>query len=554
MAAARQDRPALAPGRAFGPAPMAGGMRVARALAGLDGLAGWILPDRRHSPARSRVAEIARMHLAGDGDGSVASVAVAATALLRRRAVEMSDPRCRADALIVAAAALAETGRRVHVVSLSGAKSMHLAERAGDTLRRLGLAFEAVADDADLDARSQAFRKPVVFASVARLAQDWLRDQVEASRGSRGARGHVRRLGARKDQLPALLPADADALVDDADLAMLEAVRPVRFAGEADPGLGRICADQAFAILSMLVRERHYSIDPATLRIRLTAEGRERVATFAMLFGGAWADPGWREETIHAAIAIRDLFRSETDYRVENGTVILNRAVSGARVEPSIPDLVAAKEGLRSGTGLPHLSDTRRMFLGYARLGATGMGLGELRDELALAYGLRVSGRGAQATPAPPSVHRDRGALIAALAGWRGDPEHTWAWAPAPEDAADLPGDLRACRLLAGDELFAATGAPGLIVQVGAAPRSREARIAAAFPAAGHAAFVSPDDALWRIFEQRAPALERLRASPGVASYRAAQAALADASRKRRMAHLRSVKYFDRVLSFLGET
>ncbi len=481
------------------------------------------------------------------------STARAAFAMLHRAIVNIDEHDLRTDAIVIAAAAAASEGRQVHVVCLSSARARAAHDRAGGTLHALGLQSAVIDDGADYDLRSEGYRCRIVFLSVARLAQDLLRDQVEAASQIVGRRASVRRLASRINQTPPLVPEQALALVDDADLVMLEALRPVKFAETADPVDGRRYADQAFAILSALDPEVHYRIDPSTLRILLTAEGTARTETFAMLFGGAWADPVWRDETILSAIAIRDMFRDTTDYRIENGTIRLNRGLGSGGAEPSIPQLIAAKERLPAATGAAYLSDTRRTFARYKALGGAGAGVDALRKEFAYSYGLRVVGRAGYDPLPPPAICSNRDALRRALGGLLVQPNVTLIWAPTRDDAADLPPALAACRLLVGEDAFGVIDDPACVIQIAAAQANWERRIRQSFPRARHHAFVCPGDGVFRLIDPEDRHLAAFARHPDLPRYRAAQQALARAASEKRLAHLRSESYFSNVLGFLGE-
>ncbi|KEO50938.1 hypothetical protein TP2_13700 [Thioclava pacifica DSM 10166] len=482
-------------------------------------------------------------------------LATAAAAMLSGQLADLHAPEDRADALILAACARALAGEKVHVITHHETRARSLSERAEAALLELGLDCAAIGDADDIDTRTQGYARPIVFATFGRLAQDRLRDRVEIAAQAASLRTSVRRLSYRAALLPALMPHRAAALVDDADLVLIERPRPVRFAAENTISLGRIYADQAFAILASLIRDRHYTIDPVTSRIRLEQSGEMRIETFAVLFGGAWADPDWREETVLAALAVRDLFTQPRDYRVENGRIELRRGSAEGGLEPSIPDLIAAKEGLLGGFGVAHLADMRRTLSAYDSLGGTGLGLARYREELRKGHGLRVSGQSGAAShfPSTPSVFATRAQARDALAGLLVTPEHSLIWAPNPEDAAELPPQIAACNLLTGDEIFSCEALPAVLVQTGAAPAGWELRLRASFPHAQHFAFASPEDGVFGALEESDPARARMRAAPDATSYRAAQEALARALKAQRLSLLRSQSYFDRILSFLGD-
>ncbi|MCL7466540.1 hypothetical protein [Phaeovulum sp. NW3] len=483
----------------------------------------------------------------GAGAAEARGLARAAAAMLSGRLAELSEARDRTDALLLAAAARALAGEKVHVVTQCEARAKTLGARAAGFLDGLGLGHTALADGADLDTRSAAYARPVVFASLGRLAQDRLRDRVEGAARRTQALGSVRRLSGRAALLPPLMPPRAAALVDDADLVLIERPRPVRFAPENAIALGRVYADQAFAILSSFLRDQHYAIDPVTARIRLTPIGEMRAETFAVLFGGAWNTPAWRNETLLAALAVRDLFTPPGDYRIENGAVVLRRGTGQGGIEPSIPDLIAAKEGLPGGLGIAHLADARRTLAAYDSLGGAGLGLLDYRAELRKGHGLRIWGRATRPARPQHRVFATRSDLVHALGGLLLPPD-ALIWAPTRADADRMPPSR--VRVITGDALFHSDAAPSVVVQAGAATPAWELRLRSSFPQARHFGYVSAADGLFSLPEAGDTAFVR----PDLRSYRAAQAAVARQLAAQRLAALQSQGYFDRILGFLGET
>ena len=107
----------------------------------------------------------------------------------------------------------------------------------------------------------------------------------------------------------ALIRGEPFAFVDDADLLMIEVPRPIGFGSDPEDDANRLRAEEAFVVLRGLTSGTHYTVDASTRRIRLTAKGEAILDLAATLFEGPWLRLHWREETILAALTIRDFFQ-----------------------------------------------------------------------------------------------------------------------------------------------------------------------------------------------------------------------------------------------------
>jgi hypothetical protein len=245
------------------------------------------------------------------------------------------------------------------------------------------------------------------------------------------------------------------AFVQDTDLVMIGAPHTVRFAEHTEEDIGRVTADQAFAIISTLERDIHYSIDPATCRVMLNETGAERVETFALLFNGPWADQIWRERTIFAALTIRDLFQPDVDYSVVQGSVHLNRLKQPAKESPSISELVAAKELLPGRRGIPYYGDTAKLLRSYTLVGGTGTYLSELRDEFRDHFGIKLCVYTGRKLYKLPMLYSDQSALLFALKPERLHQSGTIVWIPSVEDVDKVSRAVEFQNMIVGDQIFA---------------------------------------------------------------------------------------------------
>ena len=509
-------------------------------------------PKPGHDLARSAVSVTAA--LLGDRPMRVRVAALRdAVAMFSGQIVENHDTTVRQDALIVAAATLASRGVAVHVATLSNSHADELL--ACHDLAKLRLTAVAIADSATLDERLAAYTANIVFATASRLARDRLRDQVVGVERGAGLRGAVRNLAHRSDVMPFLMPEHRALLVDNADLVMLATLHSVNFASESEPPAGRMLAAQAFEAIQRMLPGVHYVVEAATGRFALTKEGQERLLTYAALFGGPWSDPDWRQETVMSALFVRDKFARGKDYEVENEQVSLSRSHGRHSGGPSIPDLVAAKERLNASPRSLHLWDTRRLISSYGRIGGVGMYLSDYGRELKRIYGLRTKvRRGVVPAPVPPRILSSRSAATDAAAELAPFPDGTILWTPTESEVGIVPTALQGLPLYRGIDILGAPPETPLIVQLGAAHRAWEARLPTRCPNARIAAFVSPEDGVFSSVADHADVTALSRADARTSGYRRAQRRAEAAAADNRMRHVRSEDYFDRILSFIGDT
>lgn len=124
-------------------------------------------------------------------------------------------------AVALAAACWALVGR-VHVVTANDYLARRDAEWMGPLLRSLGLSVGLVEHETPHEARQQAYRADVTYASVKELGADYLRDSLTSER------------------LALLLPALETAILDEVDFILVDEARiPLILAQQGDPAGGQ---------------------------------------------------------------------------------------------------------------------------------------------------------------------------------------------------------------------------------------------------------------------------------------------------------------------------
>ncbi|WP_165242329.1 accessory Sec system translocase SecA2 [Corynebacterium lizhenjunii] len=279
----------------------------------------------------------------------------------------------------MAATGFALTGKRVHLVTVNN----YLAGRDAEWMRPLveffGLSVDSVTEELDAKQRRQAYQADIVYAPVAELGFDVLRDnQITERRQAVQARADV-------------------ALVDEADSVLVdEALVPLVLAGNRP---GEAPTGQITAVVARLREGQDYVINDDGRAVSLTDEGARRVEQELGI------DSLYSEENIgtilvkvNLALHARALLIRDIHYIVNEGKLSLIDASRGRvaqlqRWPDGLQAAVEAKEGLEVSEG-GRILDTitlQELMRRYPLVcGMTGTAV-EATDQLREFYGLRVS-------------------------------------------------------------------------------------------------------------------------------------------------------------------
>ena len=332
-------------------------------------------------------------------------VLAAARWLARGGIVELDDPASRRHALALAALACALHGDNVHLLAASDAAAKSLAASIAPLFLRLGIRVACVARDTAAAARREAYAAPVVCAAHRELALDYLREGIQAGRPGM-LRTALERLSGTL--APAVLPRLQYALVEDADLVMLDdAQAPVVIAAQADQSRERLMYEQALELARALAPDTDYTVEEGA--IRLTQPAARLLERLVAPLGGIWSARSRREELITWALEALHFVERDADYRVENGRVVFLPPAEGTQ-EPE-PDelelrkLVEVKEGCRLSSRPEVLArmSVPRFFGRYARVAGACADARGLEHDFWSLYALRTARAGARPAGLTPA-------------------------------------------------------------------------------------------------------------------------------------------------------
>ena len=279
----------------------------------------------------------------------------------------------------MAATGFALTGKRVHLITVNN----YLAQRDAQWMRPLveffGLSVAAVTEASTRDERVAAYRCDVVYAPVAEIGFDHLRDN---------------QITHRSQTVQA--PADV-SLVDEADSVLIdEALVPLVLAGTVG---AQQATGQITEAVSHLVEGRDYAIDAEGRNVSLTDDGArsvERALGITSLYDAEHV--GDTLVRVNLALHAKALLIRDVHYIVDEGKVSLVDASRGRVAElqrwpDGLQAAVEAKEGLSVSEGgriLDSITLQALMRRYPIVCGMTGTAV-EATDQLRTFYGLGVS-------------------------------------------------------------------------------------------------------------------------------------------------------------------
>lgn len=361
---------------------------------------------RRDGFSAPLVAECLALFSGLLGEPLRAGVAAAVRSLLSGALVELADAAGRRQALAAAAGAHALRGDPVHVLCATEASARDSAAFLEPLLARLGLRVSSVSRELGMAARREAYAAAVVCGAQREIGLDHLRERLQNPQARGELRARLQPLadpGAR-----ALLPALGCALVDEADLALIDdAYAPLMLAAPAEAAGERLLYEQALELARALAAGKDYTIEEDGAR--LAEPAAQLLERLVAPLGGPWSSRQRREQLITLALEALHCLERDADYRVEGGRVAWPQK-EGEPEAPSAEEidlrhLVEVKEGCRLGNKTETLArlSLPRFYGRYAALAGICADARGLESELWALYSLATVRSGRRA--AAPVVH-----------------------------------------------------------------------------------------------------------------------------------------------------
>jgi len=286
----------------------------------------------------------------------------------------------RGMSLCLAGAVAALGGVRVHIVSPREPRAIELFERFEGVLERMGVSSSALVQKASVEERRVTWRAEVVFAGVAALMDEFLKDrrsgQSEGGRVSRlvnrlsGGDGAVADLRLRGLQL---------ALLDDASGLLCDfATRPFVVRDQEGTEEEQRARTLACRLANELIEGEDFRLNGPEMLAELTPEGEARLDTIQGVVSGPLARPLSRRRLIEGAVIAQHLLQRDRHYEVVGNRIefkLEGELIAGTEAAPddSLMALLEVKEELppsqRAKVGVH--STLGRVLRRYLALGGT---------------------------------------------------------------------------------------------------------------------------------------------------------------------------------------
>ena len=296
---------------------------------------------------------------------------VAALAMSRGEMVELATGEGKTLVTLLTALALALGGHRVHVFTANRYLAQRDAQLAGKVAGRLGLKVGCLHDAVPRDERPTIYRRPIVYATLAEIAFDWLRDRLAMCRGE-----------------SALVPRLGAVIVDEADMVMIDDARTPLVLAEIAAGDRSALYHWAADVAGQMQAGIDYTV--ADGQVTLTRESRRWFRDV----GGETAALVARD-AILATLRVRLFYRRNVHYVVQDEEVVIvdektGRLMPGRRWQDGLYEAAMIHEGLELDGSHRHSAQiTVQQYLAqYARLCGCSGTMAEAAMEMQCIYGL----------------------------------------------------------------------------------------------------------------------------------------------------------------------
>ncbi|MCA0921683.1 translocase [Pseudooceanicola nanhaiensis] len=318
-----------------------------------------------------------------------------AWAMMRGQLAEMQTGEGKTLTGTLTAAAMALTGRPVHVVTVNDYLATRDAEEMRPVYDLLGLSVGLVTAGMSPEARRAAYGADVTYCTNKELAFDFLKDRIDPAVGSGRLQRRVRSWLAGPGG--GLQRGLAFCIIDEADSVLIDEARtPLILSGEG-PALHDVSLLRTAEALMQRLEPRDYTIDLAERRIELTDRGLARLDG-PLRQEGLLSNRRLREELVTKALTARHLFRRDEHYLVREGAIEIIDENTGRTMpdrfwEEGLHQLIELKEGLDPSRGRVTLARTtyQRFFRRYDRISGMSGTLDEVAGELWRVYGVAVA-------------------------------------------------------------------------------------------------------------------------------------------------------------------
>ncbi len=323
----------------------------------------------------------------------------AALALETGRVAEMATGEGKTLVAALSAVLAGWRGRGCHVITANDYLAARDADHMQAVYRFCGLSVGCITQEMPANARKQAYRADITYATNKEVAADYLRDRLLKGGLSGLPSVLLAKMTGSGGGIDQLVQRGLEcAIVDEADSVFIdEAATPLLISGQGTNHEQVEAYEQAAQLAGKLDATKDYGVDRQAREILLTPSGQAHLSQLAEALGGVWRGRRRREELIRQSLAAHKFFIRGKDYIVADDQVVIVDEFTG-RVMPErtwrngLHQAVEAKEGLP--INLPRETHARisfqRFFRKYRRLAGMSGTVAEARSELWGIYHLPV--------------------------------------------------------------------------------------------------------------------------------------------------------------------
>jgi preprotein translocase subunit SecA len=288
------------------------------------------------------------------------------------------------------------TGRGVHIVTVNDYLASRDTQWMGNIYTFLGLTVGTIVHGLDDAERRRAYAADITFGTNNEFGFDYLRDNMKFDRES-------------------LVQRELNyAIVDEVDSILIDEARtPLIISGPAERSTDLYY--QVNNIIPRLNKESDYSIDEKARTVALTEEGVARAEKLLQVDN--IYDPKNIELLHHVnqGLKAHTLFKSDVDYIVKNGEVIIvdeftGRLMPGRRYSEGLHQALEAKEGVKIENENQTLATVT--FQNYFRMYAKLAGMTGTADTEAVEFKKIYSLDVAVIPPNKPMIRKDNPDVI----------------------------------------------------------------------------------------------------------------------------------------------
>lgn len=272
--------------------------------------------------------------------------------LLNGCIAEMATGEGKTLTATLAAVTAAMAGVPVHIITVNDYLTARDAQEMGPIYHMLGLSVGAITHELDPVAKQAAYACDIVYCTNKELAFDYLRDRLVVGRQPNRIQLQLERLygnGARLRQL--VLRGLCFGIVDEADSVLIDEARvPLIISGAGGQVPEKKIYETAIALAKGFQRGQDYILDNRERSIRLTTDGRARLAQQVTDLKGIWSGPKRREEIVRQALTALHLFHRDIHYLVRDDKVQIideytGRIMGDRSWEQGLHQMIELKEG-----------------------------------------------------------------------------------------------------------------------------------------------------------------------------------------------------------------